>query len=449
MNKDLAEIVWDELKVTGRVFLTGGGGVGKTFTTRRVMELAKADGYFPVPTASTGIAARNLDEAGSTIHSVLGLGICESYGEWIRIKRNRYSKNKLFTEIDRILLVIDEISMISAEVFELINRIITEKYGSKDIKILLVGDTLQLSPVKSEKFFFQSYYYNDYTPIALTENKRNDDIVWNIFLNRLRFGEELNHYDFKFLSDSGNIHQVSSANEINDPLVIMLENTNKRVDAINETKLSELSSEPHMFVTEYKTSSYEFNTDLTPEEKLTIETYAQKNKDKFLKEFPLSLIMNYKIGEYVMILKNGKDYVNGDRGYIVDIQTNAKNEIECIEVELLNGNSVMIEKMNYEFYHPTIINKEGEKIVVSYIPYFPIRPAYAITVHKSQSLSLDHMFYNPMEAFADGQVYVALSRLANLGNLYLSTFNLNPYVRVNPRAKQFQKHVEKQYAIDQ
>ena len=431
MAEKTPEEIWNLLKISKRVFLTGKGGTGKTFTTRKIIAHAESEGYLVFPAASTGIAARNLSDYATTIHSFLKLGIAENYDE---ISKSRAYKKLTFDfSNDKVLIIIDEISMISKQIFEAILRIIEEKiersiYGSREVLILLVGDCLQLAPVKSDEYFFESPQFGQFIPVPLLINKRNDDADYNNFLNHLRYGIYERH-DKEFLqSCSTEISEPSLYSSDDEQQPIIIDNTNETVKSINIQQLMKLEGAFYTFEGIFKIDKNIHNE---------AYQYYLDNKNSIMKDDALSNVI-LKLGAKVMITKNDPEQgvVNGDIGFITGIGERA------VTVQLINnGLNTTIRLANKEIYDPIHRDGDGLPRLIGRIQYMPLKLAWAITAHKSQGLSFENMWFNPLDCFTASQVYVGFSRFAG-GNLSVSSYHFERKVRVNYKALDFQRGIE-------
>jgi ATP-dependent DNA helicase PIF1 len=435
------EEIWELLKEKKRVFLTGGGGVGKSFSTRAIMDLARDEDYDAIPTATTGIAARGLSSYGTTINSCLKIGITNSIDEYAATdsKKRRYIKTNITSP--RSLLIIDEISMSSADALDLYLHVINSKQLS-NILILLVGDPLQLGPVmnkltKEEKpMFFKSMEFGKFHNVILTKNKRNTNVKWNIFLNRIRKGI-CSQDDEKFLFEHCNASQIifdatiaKSADKdrsLYEP--VSLEAVNADVDLNNIYKLLELEGE---IVNFSRRVSFPVDTSVKRQNEI-MEKEIAFHENNTITPAELSL----KIGAKVMVTKNigDKNVVNGDIGIVLEMYE------DVVVIELLNGNIIDLGYTSWEIRHPTEKDiKTGEHKIIASWDMIPLKLAYFISVHKSQGMSIPNLKINPTKFFAEGMLYTALSRSS--GRIELTDYNIGKYMKYNKDAVNFVNRLE-------
>ncbi len=372
------------------VFLTGGAGVGKSHTTNEVIKHYEDKGLKVAKLGSTGIAATNIN--GQTLHSFLEIGIKKNLDELIKYdsdKSNFAKHDKLNDKIRAYdLIVIDEISMVSKAQMEMIHhRLDTAHYKGK---IMLVGDFNQLPPVsKDEKvgYAFESKAWKELKTKTheLTVIKRSDNKEFAKLLNRLRYG---------YISKEDNKTLLAmQESKINENKATYIYSTNKAVKEHNKAKLDKLDG-----VSENYKTNINSNEELTPNQKY-----------KLLDETPLYDSLEIKEGSPVLITSNDKNLgvANGDKGIYLGMQNN-KMQIK------LNRNDEIVSIEQKEFKAQI---EENNKTISATITNFPVRPAFAITTHKSQGMSIDNLAIDPNKQFEKNQFYVAVSRAKNPDNL--------------------------------
>lgn len=399
--------IYKDIREGFDVFLTGGAGVGKTYTVKQLIQRFAADGIVYAVCASTGVAARNLDEKyGTTIHYFLGsqgychvsqIKLCRRDG----VIRGRIQNTKV--------LIIDEISMISATQLGLYKEILVRNNFSGSI--LYVGDFMQLKPIRgrqfpecTNEFAFQS---GRFTPkvYELTKNWRNQDEEFNSHLNNLRFGEGLNealHYLSQFTGKP-------SEEELQKYTVLYAKND--EVDKHNNKMLDLIEDKPLI------TYKGVFEGDSAYKSKILESILAQE-------EFV------FKVGARVMLVRNIQPYKNGDIGYIYDYTNNPPQ----IKVRFEDGSSSVFSP--YEFKHYEYDDNYTSKHPVASFSQFPFRIAYGVTVHKSQGLSIDRLYVDACSFFDEGQFYVALSRAKDLRFLCLNNLESDA-IQTSQLAKQY------------
>ncbi len=389
------------LKTGANVFLTGEPGAGKTYVLNQYIEYLKDYAISVAVTASTGIAATHI--GGVTIHSWSGIGVKKKLSaQEIDILESKKYLWKRFETTK--VLIIDEISMLSADQFDTLNDVCkafkrnTKPFGG--MQIVLVGDFFQLPPIsrgeEEQKFAFESNAWKESKPLMcyLKEQWRQDDGSLLSMLKAIRRGDI--DEGFPELEDRLNV-------EFEDIIrPTRLYTHNKDVDDINLQELDKLETE---------LASYSM-----------IGTGKADMVEK-LKESCLSPEDLYlKPGSLVMCTKNNFEagYVNGTLGEVVEICKETGYPI----IVTNSGRTITIEPTTWSV-------EDGEKILAK-IEQVPLRLAWAITVHKSQGMSLDAVELDLSRAFEYGQGYVALSRVRTLEGLKLLGFNPQALV-VHPR----------------
>jgi ATP-dependent exoDNAse (exonuclease V) alpha subunit len=387
----------DKLKAGENVFLTGGAGVGKTTITNEIIKAYEEDAKKVAKLASTGMAATLI--GGQTLHSFLDLGIAndlktlELNGKLVISKKVK----KLIHSMD--LVVIDEISMVSDTLLDMISL----RLSQADFKgvLLVVGDFLQLPPVVrgygEVKFAFESLSWSefDFSKIELTHIYRTDDVEFIELLNSVRFG---------FINENIHNHLNEYIKPIGEDLseFTFLFGKNETASRHNKTQLSFIDNE--LFIKEAQVVKH-----LKSVKDLEIERYM--NDARIEKELEL------KVGVPVLFTRNSWNYFNGERGIVVNIDNNfvyvKKSDEKVVKLEAtaqsksvwkektVNGKKEMVEESSFSVYQ------------------FPIKLAFAITIHKSQGMSIMDLIIETNEIFAPSQFYVALSRSSNPKRLTL------------------------------
>ncbi|MBU4369442.1 AAA family ATPase [Patescibacteria group bacterium] len=388
------------LKSGQNIFLTGSAGTGKTFLLNQFIKYLKKKKIKTGITASTGISAIHLD--GITIHSWSGIGINKNLSD-SKIKK-LVKKKKLRKRIrDTKILIIDEISMLDAYRLDLVDKICKAiknpflSFGG--LQVIMSGDFFQLPPVNREnegvKFAYDSHVWQraDLKVCYLDKQYRQDDIAFINILNTMRE----NKAGENVLNQLKTRLYKSVMWQIN-PTKLYTHNIN--VDAINDNELSKISGEE---MTYHMTSS-------GPRELI----------DSLKKGCLAPEILKLKKGALVMFVRNNfdKGYVNGTLGIVVGF-----NQNDCPIVKIKSGNEIIAT--------PTSWNIEEDDHIIAHVSQIPLRLAWAITVHKSQGMSLDAAEIDLSKSFEYGMGYVALSRVRRLDGIRLMGIN-NIALRVNP-----------------
>lgn len=387
------------LKSGQNVFLTGEPGAGKTYTIDRYKEWLQEQKMTYAITASTGIAASHLD--GVTIHSWSGMGIRKGLNEQ-DLQRMKYIPKIVERLKGTDVLIIDEVSMLDAVALNDINNILKtvldKPYPFGGIQVVLVGDFFQLPPVSRDcnkvQFAFQSEAWRDahFEVCYLTEQHRQSDPEFLEILTAMRAGEITEAHKERLL-----------ACQMTEKPETKLFTHNADVDHLNEQKLAELKGEEHKY---QMSERGDFK-------------YIEMLKKQCLSPETLRL----KEGAVVMFTRNNfnQGYVNGTIGKVVRFTKQGQPVVET-----LDGVTVLVEEAEWSY-------KNKREDVSAKIFQLPLRLAWAITVHKSQGMSLDAAQVDLSGAFEYGQGYVAISRVRSLQGLHLigvneMTFMMHPDV---------------------
>jgi hypothetical protein len=392
------------LKTGANVFLTGEPGAGKTHTIREYIEYLRSYGIEPAVTASTGIAATHVH--GMTIHAWSGIGIKKRLSaeevEAIAGKQHVYKR------IERTrVLIIDEISMLSADTLESADAVCraakrnpAEAFGG--MQVVFVGDFFQLPPVTRSgdapaDFAFDSKTWRDARPLIcyLSEQHRQDDPAFLSVLSAIRQDSLSEDHAKHIRARVGSHGGVASG-------VTRLFSHNEDVDALNLGRLDAIGGDEKVFGMEM----------LGPAQ------LAETLKNGCLSPEELRL----KIGAVVMCTKNNpaKGFVNGTLGEVTGFAKESGHPI----IRTRQGRNIEMEPMEWSL-------EEGGKVRAK-IVQVPLRLAWAITIHKSQGMSMDAAVMDLSGVFEYGQGYVALSRVRRLSGLYLTGYNAKS-MAVHPR----------------
>lgn len=379
------------MKSGENVFLTGEPGAGKTYVLNEFIKWCRAEDKKVAVTASTGIAASHI--GGRTIHSWSGTGISEQITkDDLRRYENNNRLRKSYNKAR--VLVIDEVSMLHGHRLDMVNLIAKTLRGSKQpfggLQVILVGDLFQLPPVNrnSNEFDFahksHSWDELDLKICYLTEQHRQagDDRLLPI-LRAMRQGN-LQPAQSKVLV--GRLDRTAPDN------ITKLYSHNVDVDEINQQHLDALDGK--------------------------IKTYNMiVDGDQYLRETLKKNILaperlELKVGAEVMFVANNFDdgFFNGSRG-VVNKFTKSGNPV----VKMKSGRRITVERHTWSI-------KEDDRVLAS-VEQMPLRLAWAITIHKSQGMSLEAAEVDLGKAFTPGMGYVALSRVESLDGLYLRGMN--------------------------
>ena len=414
INPEIKEVLDTLENTTSNIFLTGKAGTGKSTLLRYFRATTQK---FPVVVAPTGIAAVNVQ--GQTIHSFFGWGIDVTPE---RVRKVSYERSQVYRRMK--MLIIDEISMVRADLFECIDTFLRLNTGKPDqpfggVQIVAIGDLYQLPPIVkgAEKKFFETKYSSPFffstdafvkgafKKFELNKVYRQKDQVFVSALNAIREG----------IPNDEHINLLNQAVIESEPEdfedYVNLVTTNKMAKEINDARMSKLPAEP---VT-YKGTMF--------------GTFKEKNA-------PTDLELSLKSGAQVLLLNNDKDrkWVNGD--VVKVLETNPHS----ILVEFEDDTVQEVGTHTWETIR-FVYDEEEEKIIPKKIGGFtqlPVKPAWAMTIHKAQGKTFDKVFTDlGAGAFAEGQTYVALSRCKSLEGLKLASPLMLHDVFVNEKVSDF------------
>lgn len=413
------------------MYLTGKAGTGKTTFLKHI---TKSSEKKHVVIAPTGVAA--LNAGGVTINSFFQIPFGPFVPDDRRLssgsgKENvytsfKYNKNKIKLIEKLELLIIDEISMVRCDTLDVIDKLlrvfrkINTPFGG--VQVLLIGDTFQLPPIANESqwdilsnfykspYFFHSHVFINNKPIyiALKKLYRQKDNVFIRILNSVR-NAEISKKDLELLNSKYNL--------VFNPKIknyITLATHNTIVDKINSTKLLEKKHKIHEYEAHFEG---DFNERL----------------------FPADKVLKLRKGAQIMFIKNDseveKRYYNGKIGIIKHL-TNDEIIVNCNDSEEIKITPAVWFNIKYSY------DAKENKIIeenIGVFAQFPIRLAWAITVHKSQGLTFEKMIVDLSDAFAPGQVYVALSRCTSLDGLELRTIIPQSAIKTDNNVLEFAK----------
>lgn len=380
------------LKTGANVFLTGEPGSGKTYTINAFIGYLREHGIEPAITASTGIAATHI--GGMTIHSWSGIGIRKSLSKW-ELEQLAHNKKAVSRMTRTDILIIEEISMLDASTLSAVDaacravRKTNAPFGG--MHVILVGDFFQLPPISREgepparfAYLSPSWQESDLTVCYLSEQHRQDDDRFLSFLSSLRMGN---------ITDES--HAILASRHISLPATeahTKLYSHNVDVDRVNREKLAALPGEETQFHMNARG--------------------PKRFVEQLIKNCLSPELLRLKIGARVMFTKNNfpEGFVNGTLGEITGfddegqpvVQTKRGKKIHATPMEWTMGDGMQ---------------------TLAKIMQLPLRLAWAITIHKSQGMTLDAASMDLSDAFEYGQGYVALSRVRSLAGLFLVGYN--------------------------
>ena len=409
------------------VFLTGAPGAGKTYVLNEFVRQARADGASVSVTASTGIAATHIN--GTTIHSWSGIGLATALTDNL-VKTIRTRRRRRLQEAD--ILIIDEASMLHAWLFDMVDQVCRiirrDERPFGGLQVVLSGDFFQLPPVSvsgrdhdviapgpeflasreryaregvdPEGFVTESLVWRELDPVIcyLTEQHRQDDGRLLGVLTDIREGAVDDNDRDMLLTRLGILPEPGRQ-------AVNLFPVNRQADALNDLRLFEIKEDPHEYVA---TSSGAANL------------VARLKKNMLA---PERLLL--KTGAAVMAVRNDPDhqFVNGSLGTVRGFTAQSQGGWPIVAFE--NGNVATMRPNCWEM-------QDGDTILAQ-VDQVPLRCAWAITIHKSQGMTLDRAVMDLRRTFAPGMGYVALSRVESLDGLYLQGVNERMFL-VSPDA---------------
>ena len=410
------QAVLEEVKDGKNVFITGAGGTGKTFLIHEIKRQLETSGKKVAVTSLTGMAALLIGASARTIHSWAGIGTgarsVDELHDFIRKCQPKVREAWRTTNT----LIIDEISMMSDEMFEKLDELARRLRWKPEkafggLQIICLGDFYQLPPINT-KFVFESPRWEEVidTIVFLDTIYRQKDPVFQKILNEIRVGEVSDETD-TILKTRLNL---DFSKETIQPTKIFTRRD--MVDYVNKEELAKLTTETHTYTVSTKGKA---------------STEAMKNAIKRLdSSAPYVENLNLKVGAQVMLVTNldqESGLVNGKVGIVKDCRPSSVYVV-------FKGDEYPIEIKTHEW--PV----EGYENIVR--KQIPLILAYAITTHKSQGATLESAYIDiGRSVFEYGQAYVALSRVKSLNALYLHDYNRKS-IRAHPKVIDYYKSLE-------
>jgi ATP-dependent DNA helicase PIF1 len=404
MNEKQTEIFKAFKSSEDNIAILGGAGTGKSFVFKKIIEECKEGNLNYYVTAMTGVAAELI--GGRTLHSTLGLGFLKdvSTSEKLLFQLIKNNKKKVWEEID--ILLIDEISMMSSEMFQLIDktaqliRLNDKLFGG--IRLIVCGDFLQLGPVnpsmneKKTLIFELEEWKNGFSKIFLLTDlmRQCNDLEWGELLDRLRFGNLTTQ-------DKMNLFQRKNP-EGNWADAIEIYCTNANVNAKNKMKFESLKAKG---IVSYK--------------------FISRCSIKDLKRDDVELC----VGTRVMHTRNNSmlSIWNGSMGIVVDFIF-TKQVATGAKVFFDNGSIIDVNMVSTPIEFAK--NKSVEVI------YMPLRLAWAATIHRVQGCTLEKGIVDLRGMFATGQAYTALTRFKSIKDVKISSFEPQ-FIRIDPKCIEY------------
>ena len=429
------QIAFDKYVQGHNIFITGPGGSGKSALIRLINDHAFKHFKGIYVTAMTGCAAVLLNCKAKTLHSWAGIGLGNGTIEQLvtKIKKNKFAK-ALWKSTD--ILVVDEVSMLSLKLFNVLNAIGKAVRNNPNpfggIQLVFSGDFFQLPPVgdkdepDTQRFCFESDDWNTvfrpHCQIQLIKIFRQTDEIYSTILNQIREGKIRRKSNDLLLEYVG---RPFAADLVAEPTKLFP--TRAKVENINNTKMSALQSDEKEFKIKYLK-----DLEMTRNERITRCDYTDKDIQMELEFLASNLIcekeMKLKIGAQVMSIINiqsdrGLNVCNGSQGIITGFCAVSG----CPQVKFNNGIEMIMTRNIWQ----------SDKIPGIGVSQVPLILAWALTIHKSQGATLDAAEIDVGSGiFECGQTYVALSRVKSLDGLYLTSFDASK-IRINRKVKEF------------
>ena len=434
MSNPQLDLAFNFVENTGvNIFLTGRAGTGKTTFLHKLRERSPKRMVIVAP---TGVAAINA--GGVTIHSFFQLPFGYFVPDSVRKDGDSRKFNKIKVKIIRSmeLLVIDEISMVRADMLDAIDNVL-RRYRDKNrpfggVQLLMIGDLQQLSPVIKgaewdvlKEYYDTPYFFDSialkksqYRNIELTHIYRQRDIHFIDLLAKVRNGD----LDSNTLA-AINKRYIEGFSPDNNEGYITLTSHNNSAKIINDTKLAQLKREEFSYLA-------------------TVEGNFPES------QYPIEYKLVLKKSAQVMFTRNDpeRNFVNGTIGEIISISE------DVIEVKISDSTQVIrVEPAIWENirYSLDAVTKEITEIVEGTFTQYPLKTAWAITIHKSQGLTFDNVVIDAANSFSHGQVYVALSRCRTLEGVVLSSPIRSTSVRKDSTVQSFTNDIEQNPLTEQ
>lgn len=406
-----------DLVLTGKnVFITSQAGAGKSFLIKLIYAKYQDVKHIAI-TSTTGTSAILIN--GVTLHSYLGIGLGNSDVSSLYLMiQKRYNILRRWKDLE--ILIIDEISMLSPILFDKLEnlaRVIrrnTKPFGG--IQLVLSGDYCQLPVVgESDSFCFDAESWNACVDniVYLTENFRQDDIIFKNCLNEIRLGN-MSKETIDILKSRSNIKLTNEFGILPTKIYSL----NKDVNAQNDKELQKLFSKNDNL------QFYEYELEYE-----VLKKGLRNIDDIIYKACNCPFSLQLCVGAQVMLLYNldiESKLVNGSRGIIIGFEN------DLPRVKFINGITMIID------YKTWTLEENGTTILQW--TQIPLKVAFAVSCHKVQGITIDYAEVDLSNIFEYSQAYVALSRVRSLEGLSIKNFNIQCF-KVNPRALDFYKNL--------
>jgi len=433
---NVSDIIVDLLKKKENILLNAPAGTGKSFLLRLVSEKIKnkTQKIFYC-TGTTGVASINLNQKecdvwASTLHRWAGIGLGDAPIENL-ITKVKYNRQAFLRWKSCNILIVDEVSMLGGKLFEKLDKIgkairkSNKPFGG--IQLLLSGDFLQLPPVKDIPPFEKKELWEslNFKFVVLDQPKRYDDLKYFEMLSRIRKNKQTKD-DYKKIKRRMRSYEKlceileknSDKTNVIKPTILMA----KRVDveSKNISELKKLSGKPKCFFAQ--------DNHIIFKKKFRTEEYEKKYTQLLDDCIPNKIYL--KKGAQVMLKVNisvEEGLVNGSRGVVLEYAEN------IVKVRFVNGKTKFIEKHVWD-----VKDKKG----IASREQFPLILAWCMTIHKSQGCTFDYAVVElGNNIFAEGQAYVAMSRIRNMKGLFVSSFSTRSF-KICEKALKYTEYIE-------
>lgn len=436
-----------EIIMSGKdVFITGGAGTGKTHLIRKVIDDLRDSGKQVIVCAPTGMAALNV--GGATIHRTFGYGkepcITEKHPKLV------VRSPRVVRSAD--VIIIDEVSMCRMDIMDSIIKSVdkAKEKSEHNIQLIVVGDFCQLPPILPEKsndrIIIELFYGKPVGPAFAFQAKGWKGRFVTVVLEEIvrqknqEFARHLNMLRMSKLGCIDYFNNESAQSPIEGAVGIYT--TNAEVDKANGIALSALEEKEYVL----KPIIQGVTNDIIPEDYgipsiLRLKPFAEIIMTSNDMNGRYATVECFEESNYIW--NRGPLYYNGVRGFIVDIDQDEEDPMnDNLLIAIYNGSVINLRRQRYDIYNYVVDdNNEISKNILCSIWQFPVKLAYAVTVHRGQGQTYEKANINP-SCRMSGQAYVAISRVTDIKNLYLYKPLRSSDLYLNPFVKEFYEHIE-------
>lgn len=380
------------------LFITGGGGTGKTFFLKKVKEALRNAAIV----APTGVAA--LNAGGQTIHSFFRLGV-KPYlpkvkrGRFVSNNESFFNKEAMNTIESLEYLIIDEVSMVRPDLLDNVADALRKVRKNDDpfggVKLIMIGDLFQLPPVIKEDYFNEVYD---------TRYFFGSKSLMTSGMEMISFDKIYRQSDEKFISVLNNVRVGNINNEI--------------LDVINSRCVDPEPGREYISIVTTNKSAQEMNNVRFNAIPGNYREYAAEAHGDFPKDAPVEMNLRLKPEARVIITRNGDGYVNGSLGTAMELKDD-EIVVKMDKPESEEKKFVKIKRVSFDKIKYVKNGYQLESTVVGSLIQFPIKLGYSITSHKAQGLTVDCAMMDVSNSFETGQLYTALSRVRSLDDMYM------------------------------